>query len=95
MVQIGVYGLGGISRRVIQGVLFSRNANLYAVCSSSIEKADAYKEEYGAKKAYDNYENMLQDTNIDMIYICTPNYFVRQIICMPNIFSWHWQIINM
>lgn len=90
MVQIGVYGLGGISRRVIQGVLFSRNANLYAVCSSSIEKADAYKEEYGAKKAYDNYEKMLQDTNIDMIYI-----FVRQIICMPNIFSWHWQIINM
>ena len=54
MVQIGVYGLGGISRRVIQGVLFSRNANLYAVCSSSIEKADAFKEEYGAKKAYDN-----------------------------------------
>lgn len=50
MVQIGAYGLGGISRRVIQGVLFSRNANLYAVCSSSIEKADAYKEEYGAKK---------------------------------------------
>ena len=46
MVQIGVYGLGGISRRVIQGVLFSRNANLYAVCSSSIEKADAFKEEY-------------------------------------------------
>lgn len=74
MVQIGVYGLGGISRRVIQGVLFSRNANLYAVCSSSIEKADAYKEEYGAKKAYDNYEKMLQDTNIDMIYICTYRY---------------------
>ena len=85
MVQIGVYGLGGISRRVIQGVLFSRNANLYAVCSSSIEKADAFKEEYGAKKAYDNYEKMLQDTYI----------FVHRIICMPNIFSWHWQIINM
>ena len=66
MVQIGVYGLGGISRRVIQGVLFSRNANLYAVCSSSIEKADAFKD-----------------------------IFVHRIICMPNIFSWHWQIINM
>ena len=81
MVQIGVYGLGGISRRVIQGVLFSRNANLYAVCSSSIEKADAFKEEYRARKAYDSYEEMLQDANLDMIYICTP--------------SWHWQIINM
>lgn len=31
MVQIGVYGLGGISRRVIQGVLFSRNAE--SICS--------------------------------------------------------------
>ena len=49
MVQIGVYGLGGISRRVIQGVLFSRNANLYAVCSSSIEKRMLIKRSMGQK----------------------------------------------
>ena len=74
MIQIGVYGLGGISRRVIQGILFSCNANLCAVCSSSIEKAKAFKEEYGAEKAYDSYEEMLKDANLDMVYICTPNY---------------------
>ena len=50
MVQIGVYGLGGISRRVIQGVLFSRNANLYAVCSSSIKKRMLIKRSMGQKK---------------------------------------------
>lgn len=50
MVQIGVYGLGGISRRVIQGVLFSRNANLYAVCSSSIEKAMLLKKSIGQER---------------------------------------------
>lgn len=49
MVQIGVYGLGGISRRVIQGVLFSRNANLYAVCSSSIEKQVLIRGVWGKK----------------------------------------------
>ena len=69
MIQIGVYGLGGISRRVIQGILFSYNANLYAVCSSSIEKANAFKEEYKAEKAYDSYEKMLKDANLDMVYI--------------------------
>ena len=74
MIRIGVYGLGKISHRVIQGILYANNADLYAVCSSSLEKANAFKEEYGAKKAYDSYEEMLQDANLDMVYICTPNY---------------------
>ena len=74
MIRIGIYGLGKISRRVIQGVLSSNNACLYAVCSSSIEKANIFKKEYQAEKAYDNYERMLEDRNLDLVYICTPNY---------------------
>ena len=74
MIRIGVYGLGKISYRVIQGILYANNADLYAVCSSNLEKANAFKEEYGARKAYDSYEEMLQDANLDMVYICTPNY---------------------
>ena len=69
MIRIGVYGLGKISHRVIQGILYANNADLYSVCSSSLEKANAFKEKYGAKKAYDNYEEMLRDVNIDMVYI--------------------------
>lgn len=74
MIRIGVYGLGKISHRVIQGILYANNADLYAVCSSSLEKANAFKKEYSAEKAYDDYEQMLHDQNLDMIYICTPNY---------------------
>ena len=74
MIRIGVYGLGKISYRVIQGILYANNADLYAVCSSRLEKANAFKEEYRARKAYDSYEKMLQDANLDMVYICTPNY---------------------
>ena len=43
MIRIGVYGLGKISHRVIQGILYANNADLYAVCSSSLEKANAFK----------------------------------------------------
>ena len=74
MIRIGVYGLGKISYRVIQGILYANNADLYAVCSSNLEKTNAFKEEYRARKAYDSYEEMLQDANLDMVYICTPNY---------------------
>ena len=45
MIRIGVYGLGKISYRVIQGILYANNADLYAVCSSRLEKANAFKEE--------------------------------------------------
>ena len=55
MIRIGVYGLGKISYRVIQGILYANNADLYAVCSSNLEKANAFKEEYRARKAYDSY----------------------------------------
>ncbi len=74
MIQVGVYGLGKISKRVIQGILLSDNACLYAVCSSSIEKANNFKTEYHAVKAFNNYEDMLSDSKLDMVYICTPNY---------------------
>lgn len=78
MIQIGVYGLGKISRRVIQGILFASNANLYALCSSSLDKAQMYQKEYGAEEIYTKYEDMLSDENVDLIYICTPNYLHAQ-----------------
>lgn len=78
MIQIGVYGLGKISRRVILGIKYASNAQLYALCSSSLEKARSFQEEYGAKKVYTEYEEMLQDANLDLVYICTPNYLHAQ-----------------
>ena len=75
--NVGVYGLGNISHRVIKGIQFAKNADLYAVCSRSQEKADEFKEQYNASVAYSDYEQMLQDENMDMIYICTPNYLHR------------------
>lgn len=89
MVQIGVYGLGKISHRVIQGILFSSNANLYAVCSSSLEKANVFKKTYAAKKAYDDYEKMVQDPDLDMVYICTPNYLHAKHIQMALCYKKH------
>lgn len=73
-IRIGVLGLGNISHRVIQGIQFSKNSQLYAVCSRSLDKANLFKETYHACICYDSYMDMLKDQNIDMIYICTPNY---------------------
>lgn len=81
-INIGVLGLGNISHRVIQGIQFSSNANLYAVCSRSKDKAKQFMETYHCKTCFDSYTDMLNDKNIDMIYICTPNYLHFQHIML-------------
>lgn len=46
---------------------------LYAVGSRTMEKAEAFAEQYGAEKTYGNYSEMLQDPEIDVVYISTPH----------------------
>lgn len=46
---------------------------LYAVGSRTTEKAEAFAKQYGAEKAYGNYSEMLQDPEIDVVYISTPH----------------------
>lgn len=74
MIRFGVMGLGNIAHRVIQGILSVDDACLYAVCSRSIDKANQYKKQYHACVSYGSYEDMLQDKNVDVVYICTPNH---------------------
>ena len=46
---------------------------LYAVGSRTLEKAQQFANQYGAEKAYGNYSEMLQNPEIDVVYISTPH----------------------
>lgn len=74
MLQVAIIGLGSISHRVAKGVQFAKNANLYAVASRNMEKATAFQKQYDAQVAYGSYEEVVSDENVDLVYICTPNY---------------------
>lgn len=75
MVNIGILGPGNIAKRVAKGINCSKNASLYAVASRDYQKAATFAKEYGAKEAYGSYEEMLKDSKVEMVYICTPNAF--------------------
>lgn len=75
MKNIGIIGLGNIAHRVAKGILASKHANLYAVASRDKEKAVSFGEMYGAHKACGSYEELLEDQQVDCVYICTPNAF--------------------
>lgn len=46
---------------------------LYAVGSRNLERAKEFANKYSIEKAYGNYNEMLSDSNIDIVYISTPH----------------------
>lgn len=84
MKNFGIIGLGSIAQRVAKGILCSPKANLYAVASRNEDNAKAFREKYGAVKAYGSYEAMLRDENVDIVYICTPNtlHYEQILLCL-------------
>lgn len=72
----GVIGAGGIAdRRTIPGLLLAENAELVAVMEVTMEFAERLRAKYGAKRAYDREEDLLQDPEVDAVYIATPIVF--------------------
>ena len=72
-VRFGVIGAGGIAdRRTIPGMMLSDKAELVAVMSPQIDKAEALKNKYGAKHAYCDAEELLKNNEIDAVYIASP-----------------------
>lgn len=49
------------------------NGSIYAVGARSIEKAEKFSSNYNVKKVYGNYNEMLKDDQIDVVYISTPH----------------------
>ena len=70
----GVIGTAGIAKGgTIPGMQQAENCNLYAIAGRSMEKANAYKEAFGFHVAYDNYEDLLSDPQVEAVYIPLPN----------------------
>ena len=69
----GVVGTGDISRYVTSDLRLLAQARRVAVCSRSIESAQAFAEEFEFEVGYDSLEHMLSDADVDVVYIGTPH----------------------
>ena len=80
----GIIGLGNIARKFAKDLLTIEGAKLYAVASRSQEKAKAFASEYNVKKAYNSYEDLACDPNIDAVYIATPHALHKEntLLCL-------------
>ena len=73
-VRWGVIGTAGIARgQTIPGMMEAENCTLYAVAGRNLEKAQAYQNQFGFEKAYGSYEELLEDPQVEAVYIPLPN----------------------
>ncbi|MDR0541307.1 MAG: Gfo/Idh/MocA family oxidoreductase [Dysgonamonadaceae bacterium] len=80
----GIIGPGKIANKFAEGLQILPNAELYAVASRSLEKAETFKAKYGFEKAFGSYEEMLKDPALDVVYIATTNnlHFEHTMMCL-------------
>ncbi len=67
----GIIGLGRIAHKFAEALQVIPTASLVAVASRSKANARTFAEKYDAKKYYDNYEDLILDPEVDVIYIAT------------------------
>jgi predicted dehydrogenase len=70
----GVLGSAGINNAAIPGMLKANNARLLAVSSRRPNVAEADRRRWGAERAYDSYDALLGDRDVDAVYIPLPNH---------------------
>ncbi|GMA62665.1 hypothetical protein GCM10025859_31050 [Alicyclobacillus fastidiosus] len=79
LVRWGVIGCAGIAvRQVIPAIQCSKTGTVTAVASRSPVKARQTAAEFGVRKAYDSYEKIVEDPDIDAVYIPLPNHLHRE-----------------
>jgi predicted dehydrogenase len=72
-IGFGIVGCGVISHNHAAGVTANDNARLAAVCDIIPEKAQDLAREYGASKVYENYHDLINDPDVDVVNVCTPS----------------------
>ena len=71
--KIGILGAGGIARVMAETINGMEEAQCYAVAARDSGRAQKFAEEFGVEKAYGSYTEMLQDPQVELVYIATPH----------------------
>ncbi len=69
----GVLGVGNIAHEFTKGLKATPGAKLHSVHSRSAEKAKKFAATYGFKDSFNELELFLQDPELEIVYIATPN----------------------
>ena len=72
-IRWGIVSAGRISHTFAKDIKWVDGAEIVAVAARSQESAKAFAEEYNIPVAYQGYDALFEDPNVDAVYISTPH----------------------
>lgn len=72
-IGFAIIGTGGIARQHALAIQENAFSEIVAVCNIHIKKAQDFGREFGVTKIYSDYRDVMNDSNVDAVAICTPS----------------------
>lgn len=85
-IRWGILGPGQIAEKFATGLAELPDAELLAIGSRSAERAQAFAIKHGAPRAYGSYNDLANDSDVDIIYIATPHpvHYPAALLCLES-----------
>lgn len=71
--KIGIIGAGHIAGKMSKTLACIEGVERWAVASRDLAKAQAFASEFGFARAYGSYEELVEDPDVDLVYVATPH----------------------
>ncbi|MEM3551748.1 MAG: Gfo/Idh/MocA family oxidoreductase, partial [Candidatus Bathyarchaeia archaeon] len=79
--KVGLIGCGGIAPSHVEVYKRIKNVEVEAVCDLNLERAKKLAVHYNIRSAYEDYWDMLDKKDLDLVDICTPVSTHARIVC--------------
>lgn len=84
--KVAILGAGRIAHCMAEAVSGIEEAEKYAVAARDLNRAGEFAKKWGFKKAYGSYEEMLNDPEVELVYVATPHshHFEHAKLCLEH-----------
>lgn len=85
-IKMGILACGGIAGTMAQTLSQMPDVDMCAAASRDLEKAKAFSEKYGFRRAYGSYEELARDEEVELVYVASPHshHYEHIKLCLEN-----------
>lgn len=79
--NVGLIGCGGIAHHHLKVFNSMRNVEVVGACDLDLRRAEMVAHNFGVKRAFEDYHDLLMVEDLDLVDICTPISTHAKIVC--------------
>lgn len=85
-IKFAILGAGEIASKMASTVIHMPQIIPYGIAARDSDRANDFAQKYAFQKSFGSYEEMLQDPEIDLVYIATPHshHYKHAMMCLQH-----------